>query len=214
MPAFCARRHQAKHGTGKRCSIVWGCVAMSGQWRSVDRRPQQRTETRAHRIRDDSQRPQNAGDQLIPLRSHGGLKRALPQHLVVPQARFWLFGGGRLWAIKQRILGSHMPPWHRHMVTATTHSTLFCLAAPQLWFALGSLACRLWCIVLVCSGRRLLADRPSLPFPWTLSLHRRWCPSASHHSFPFLSLVGCANGARGGVHPIFLWLLHSSVFRV
>ena len=31
---------------------------------------------------------------------------------------------------------------------------------------------------------------PSLlpfPFPWTLSLRRRWCPSAAHHSFPFLS---------------------------
>ena len=37
-----------------------------------------------------------------------------------------------------------------------------------------------WCDVLVCSWRRLLADRHSLPFPWTLSLHRRWCPSASH----------------------------------
>ena len=34
--------------------------------------------------------------------------------------------------------------------------------------------------------RRLLADRHSLPFPWTL--HRLWCPSASHHSFPFHSL--------------------------
>ena len=38
-----------------------------------------------------------------------------------------------------------------------------------------------WCIVLVCNWRRPLADRHSLPFPWTLSLHRRWCPSASHH---------------------------------
>ena len=37
------------------------------------------------------------------------------------------------------------------------------------------------CDDLVCSWRRLLADRHSLPFPWTLSLHRRWCPSASHH---------------------------------
>ena len=35
-----------------------------------------------------------------------------------------------------------------------------------------------WCIVLVCSRRRLLAGRHSLPFPWTLSLRRRWCPSA------------------------------------
>ena len=45
-----------------------------------------------------------------------------------------------------------------------------------------------WCVVLVCSGRRLLADRHSLPFPWTLSLHRRWCPSASHHPLTFLFL--------------------------
>ena len=45
-----------------------------------------------------------------------------------------------------------------------------------------------WCDVLVCSWRRLLADRHSLPFPWTLSLHRRWCPSASHHPLTFLSL--------------------------
>ena len=45
-----------------------------------------------------------------------------------------------------------------------------------------------WCIVLVCSWRRLLADRHLLPFPWNHSPHRRWCPSASHHSFSFLSL--------------------------
>ena len=38
-----------------------------------------------------------------------------------------------------------------------------------------------WCDDLVCSWRRLLADCHSLPFPWTLSLHRRLCPSASHH---------------------------------
>ena len=38
-----------------------------------------------------------------------------------------------------------------------------------------------WCVVLVCSWRRLLADCHSLPFPCTLSLHRWWCPSASHH---------------------------------
>ena len=37
-----------------------------------------------------------------------------------------------------------------------------------------------WC-VLACSWRRQLADRHLLPFPWTLSLHRRWCPSASYH---------------------------------
>ena len=45
-----------------------------------------------------------------------------------------------------------------------------------------------WCVVLVCSWRCLLADRHSLPFPWTLSLHRRWCPSASHHPLTFLFL--------------------------
>ena len=51
-----------------------------------------------------------------------------------------------------------------------------------------------WCIVLVCSWRRRLADRHSLPFPWTLSLmgggaHRpltTLCPSSS--SLPNLSL--------------------------
>ena len=45
-----------------------------------------------------------------------------------------------------------------------------------------------WCDDLVCSWRRLLADRHSLPFPWTLFLHRRWCPSASHHPVTFLFL--------------------------
>ena len=46
-----------------------------------------------------------------------------------------------------------------------------------------------WCIVLVCSWRRLLADRHSLPFTWTLSLYRQWCPSASHHPVTFLFLL-------------------------
>ena len=46
-----------------------------------------------------------------------------------------------------------------------------------------------WCDDLVCSWRRLLADRHSLPFPWTLFLHRRWCPSASHHPLTFLFLL-------------------------
>ena len=45
-----------------------------------------------------------------------------------------------------------------------------------------------WCDDLVCSWRRLLADRHSLPFPWTLSLHRQWCPSASRHPVTFLFL--------------------------
>ena len=46
-----------------------------------------------------------------------------------------------------------------------------------------------WCVLTVYSWRRLLADRHSLPFPWTLSLHRRWCPSASHHPVTFLFLL-------------------------
>ena len=45
-----------------------------------------------------------------------------------------------------------------------------------------------WCVDLVCSWRPLLADRHSLPFPRTLSLHRRWGPSASHHPVTFLFL--------------------------
>ena len=45
-----------------------------------------------------------------------------------------------------------------------------------------------WCDDLVCSWQRLLADCHSLPFPWTLSLYRRWCPSASHHPLTFLFL--------------------------
>ena len=52
------------------------------------------------------------------------------------------------------------------------------------------LACPLGCVVLICSWRRLLADRQSLPFPETLSLRRWWCPSASHHPVPFLFLLG------------------------
>ena len=73
-----------------------------------------------------------------------------------------------------------------------------------------------WCDDLVCSWRRLLADRHSLPFNWTPSLHGRWCPSASHHPltflfllaltfplpspFPYLglSLCGCMFDTRGG----------------
>ena len=50
-----------------------------------------------------------------------------------------------------------------------------------------------WCVVRVCSWRRLLANHHSLPFPWTLSLHRPWCPSASHH------LVWGGGGGVGGL---------------
>ena len=46
-----------------------------------------------------------------------------------------------------------------------------------------------WCVVLVCSWRHLLADRHLLPFPWTLSLHRRWCPLASQHPVTVLLTV-------------------------
>ena len=45
-----------------------------------------------------------------------------------------------------------------------------------------------WCVVLVCSWWRLLADCHSLSFPWSLSLHRRRCPLASHHPVSFLFL--------------------------
>ena len=45
----------------------------------------------------------------------------------------------------------------------------------------------------------LLADRHSLPFPWTLSLHRRWCPSASHHPLTFLFRTGGGGGRGGGL---------------
>ena len=44
-----------------------------------------------------------------------------------------------------------------------------------------------WC-VLVCSWRRQLADRH---FPGTLSLRRRWWPSAYHHLVSFLSRLTC-----------------------
>ena len=43
-----------------------------------------------------------------------------------------------------------------------------------------------WRDDLVYSWLRLLDDRHSLPFPWTLFLYRRWCPWASHHLVTFL----------------------------
>ena len=45
-------------------------------------------------------------------------------------------------------------------------------------------------IALAVPAQRPLAARHLLPFPWTLSLHRRWCPSASHRPVSFLSLLG------------------------
>ena len=87
------------------------------------------------------------------------------------------------------------------------------------WMGGGGVGMSPWCIVLVCSRQRLLADHHSLPFPWTLSLYRRWYPSATHRPVSFLPplaylslstslffpLVGCANGAPG------LSLFHCSV---
>ena len=67
----------------------------------------------------------------------------------------------------------------RHVLTATMY---VCVGG-------GGFGMTPWCDDLVCSWRRLLADRHSLPFPWTLSLHRRWCPSASHHPLTFLFLL-------------------------
>ena len=46
-----------------------------------------------------------------------------------------------------------------------------------------------WCVALVCSCRRLLADRHWLPFPWTLSFRGRWCPLASHRPVSILFLL-------------------------
>ena len=57
------------------------------------------------------------------------------------------------------------------------------------WGGVGVLACRHGCVDLICSWRCLLADRHSLPFPWILSLCRRWCSSASHHPVSFLLLL-------------------------
>ena len=43
---------------------------------------------------------------------------------------------------------------------------------------------------VVCSWRHPLADcHLPLPFPWTLSLHKRQCPSASHYLVSSLSLL-------------------------
>ena len=44
--------------------------------------------------------------------------------------------------------------------------------------------------VMVCSWRRLLPNHHLLPFPWTLSLHRQRCPSATHRPVSSLSLLG------------------------
>jgi len=68
-----------------------------------------------------------------------------------------------------------------------------------------------WCDDLVCSWRRLLADRHSLPFPWTLSLHRRWCPSASHHPLTFLFLPALTLKRRGGGNPVRKALVHFGI---
>ena len=57
------------------------------------------------------------------------------------------------------------------------------------WVGVGGGGGMPLCLVLVCSGRRLLADRHFLPFPWPLPLHRRWCPSAPHRPVAFLFLL-------------------------
>ena len=52
--------------------------------------------------------------------------------------------------------------------------------------------------------RRPLADRHLLPFSWTLSLHRRRCPSASHRPVfcnPLELSVGCVGGGGGELLP-------------
>ena len=54
---------------------------------------------------------------------------------------------------------------------------------------LGVVGMTRWC-VLVGSRRRQSADGHPLPFRWPLSLHRRWCPSASHRPLSCLSPVG------------------------
>ena len=75
----------------------------------------------------------------------------------------------------------HVERLSRHTAPVWGHSTSGVVC--------GGFGMTPWCDDHVCSWRRLLADRHSLPFPWTLSLHRRWCPSASHHPLTFLFLL-------------------------
>ena len=53
-----------------------------------------------------------------------------------------------------------------------------------------------WHDAMVCCSRLQLAaptgQLPFAAFPWTLSLRRRWCPSASHHPVTFLFLLALA----------------------
>ena len=53
-----------------------------------------------------------------------------------------------------------------------------------------------WCDDLVCSWRRLLADRHSLPFPWTLSLHRLGGGGRSRGGAPLLLRCTAVLGMR------------------
>ena len=41
----------------------------------------------------------------------------------------------------------------------------------------------------MCLSNDPVFDQCIQDFPWTLSLHRRWCPSASHHPLTFLFLL-------------------------
>ena len=41
----------------------------------------------------------------------------------------------------------------------------------------------------MCLWNDPVSDECIQDFPWTLSLHRRWCPSASHHPLTFLFLL-------------------------
>ena len=79
--------------------------------------------------------------------------------------------------------------WFQQTTQECENTGSACLDKPVLGQGGGGFGMTPWCVVLVCSWRRLLADRHSLPFPWTLSLRRRWCPSASHHPLTFLFLL-------------------------
>ena len=97
-------------------------------------------------------------------------------------------GMGGVWGAPSGVW--HIVAWVG--VLARSHGLVFSSAAGGAHWQIamgGGFGMTPWCDDLVCSWRRLLADRHSLPFPWTLSLHRRWCPSASHHPLTFLFLL-------------------------
>ena len=118
-------------------------------------------------------------------------------------------GGGE--AMRQRILGLHTPPCHRHMVI-TTLSSMFCLGALQhkpdqgRGGEGGGLGMSPSCVVLVCIGRRLPADphfaAPSLePSPSVGGgAHRPLTPLVSFHL-----LLGLPFPLQGGWGGVGLW---------